>query len=123
MNQYEVIRSGHRVYGQTISELARLTGYSRNTIRKAIRGEPWGYKERSHQPFPALGEYMAIIDTWLKGDQERPRKQRHTAHRVYNRLADERGYKGSESTVRRYVRLAKMTLGIETPHAFITIRT
>jgi len=119
MDQYELIRTGNRVYGRSISELARLTGHSRNTIKKAIRGEPWGYKERSHQCFPALGEYMAFIDSCLKGDKERPRKQRHTAHRIYNRLVDERGYKGSESTVRRYVRMAKLTLGIETPHAFI----
>jgi len=119
MNQYEVIRTGYRVYGQNISELARLTGHSRNTIKKAIRGEPWGYRERSHQPFPALGDYVAIIDSWLKSDQGNPRKQRHTAHRIYHRLVGEHGYRGGESTVRRYVRLAKMTLGTETPCAFI----
>ena len=60
MDQYELVRTGYRVYGKNISELARLTGHSRNTIKKAIRGEPWGYKERSHQPFPVLGEYVAI---------------------------------------------------------------
>ena len=58
MDQYEVVRTGHRVYGQKISELARLTGHSRNTIKKAIRGEPWGYSERQHQPFPVIGEYI-----------------------------------------------------------------
>jgi hypothetical protein len=36
------------VYGQNISEMSRMTGHSRNTIKKAIRGEPWGYKERTH---------------------------------------------------------------------------
>ena len=119
MNQYELIRTGHRVYGQNISELARLTGHSRNTIKKALRGEAWGYKERSHQPFPALNNYLVIVDSWLKSDKDKPKKQRHTAHRVYNRLVDEHGYKGGESTVRRYVRLAKMTFGIDTPRAFI----
>ena len=107
------------MYGKNISELARLTGHSRNTIKKAIRGEPWGYKERSHQPFPVLGEYVAMIDSWLKGDKEKPKKQRHTAHRIYNRLVEEHGYRGSESTVRRYVRFAKMRLGIGTLRAFI----
>ena len=86
MNQYELIRTGHRVYGENISELSRLTGHSRNTIKKAIRGEPWGYKERQHQPFPALGNYMETIDSWLKSDRDKPKKQRHTAHRIYNRL-------------------------------------
>jgi len=119
MDQYELVRTGYRVYGQSISELARLTGHSRNTIKKAIRGEPWGYNERNHQPFPALGNYLATIDRWLENDKEKPPKQRHTAHRIYNRLVDEHGFKGSESTVRRYVRLAKMRLGMRVPCAFI----
>ena len=119
MDQYELVRTGYRVYGKNISELARMTGHSRNTIKKAIRGEPWGYKERNHQPFPALGDYLATIDGWLENDKSQPTKQRHTAHRIYNRLVDEHGYSGSEPTVRRYVRFAKMKLGMDKPHAFI----
>jgi transposase len=119
MDQYETIRTGYRVYGQNISEMARMTGHSRNTIKKAIRGEPWGYKERSHQPFPVLDKYLRVIDGWLTGDKDTPKKQRHTARRVYNRLVEEHGYKGSEPAVRRYVRFAKMALGIDTVCAFI----
>ena len=51
--------------------MATITGHSRNTIKKAIRGEPWGYKERSHQPFPVLEKYLAIIDGWLIGDKDK----------------------------------------------------
>ena len=112
MDQYELVRTAHRVYGQNISELARLTGHSRNTIKKAIRGEAWGYKERSRQPFPVLDGYLGIIDEWLEGDKGRPKKQRHTGRRVYNRLVEEHEYKGSESTVRRYVKFAKMRFGL-----------
>lgn len=119
MDQYELVRTGHRVYGQKISELARLTGHSRNTIKKAIRGEPWGYSERRHQPFPVIGEYMPIIDRWLEHDKTQPSKQRHTARRIYNRLRNEHDYKGSEATVRRYVECAKMRLGTNAPCAFI----
>jgi transposase len=119
MDQYEMIRTGCRVYGKNISEMARMTGHSRNTIKKAIRGEPWGYKERTHQPFPILDKYLAVIDEWLKSDKDKPKKQRHTARRIYNRLVEEQGYKGSESTVRRYVRFAKMFLGIDISRAFI----
>ena len=119
MDQYEMIRTGCRVYGKNISEMARMTGHSRNTIKKAIRGEPWGYKERSHQPFPVLGKYLTVIDGWLTSDKDKPKKQRHTARRVYNRLVEEHGYQGSETTVCRYVRFAKLSLGIDTPCAFI----
>jgi transposase len=119
MDQYEFVRTAHRVYGKNISELSRMTGHSRNTIKKAIRGEPWGYRERQHQSFPALGSYLQIIDNWLKQDKEEPKKQRHTARRVYNRLVDEHGYEGGESTVRRYVRQAKVDLGVQAPQAFV----
>ena len=53
------------------------------------------------------------------GDKDKPKKQRHTARRICNRLVEEHGYKGSEPTVRRYVRFAKMALGIDAPCAFI----
>ena len=119
MDQYELIRTGFRLYGQNISELSRLTGHSRNTIKKAIRGEPWGYRQRAHQKFPVLDQYRVIIESWLKSDRDKPRKQRHTAHRVYNRLVEEQGYSGSESGVRRHVRMVKMLLGVGTPRAFI----
>lgn len=119
MDQYEFIRTAHRVYGKSISELSRTTGHSRNTIKKAIRGEPWKYPEREHQPFPVLGNYISIIDQWLIADKEQPKKQRHTARRIYNRLVVEHGYTGGESTVRKYVRGAKSRLGIDNPNAFI----
>ena len=119
MDQYELVRTGHRVYGKTISELARLTGHSRNTIKKAIRGEPWRYKERAHQPFPVLGDCVKTIDHWLESDRDKPAKQRHTARRIYHRLVEEHGFEGSESNVRRYVRFARMRLGIDTSCVFI----
>jgi len=119
VDQYEFIRTAHRVYGKSISELSRLTGHSRNTVRKALRGEPWGYRERKKQPFPVLGPYLEIIDGWLKADKGVPKKQRHTACRIYNRLVEEHGYQGGESTVRRYVSMARMELGVNSPGAFI----
>jgi predicted transcriptional regulator len=89
MDQYELVRTSHRVYGKNISEIARLTGHSRNTIKKAIRGELWGYRERQHQPFPALEPFLKVIETWLKEDKDQPKKQRHTARRIYHRLVAE----------------------------------
>lgn len=113
MDQYEFIRTAHRIYGKNITELAKQTGHSRNTIKKAIRGEPWGYKEREYQNSPVLGPYQSIIDGWLKKDQEHSKKQRHTARRVFNRLVVEHGFTGAESTIRRYVRQARVELGLE----------
>jgi transposase len=119
VDQYELIRTAHRNYGKNISELSRMTGHSRNTIKKALRGEAWGYKERDKQPFPVLDPYLKIIDSWLEEDKKQAKKQRHTARRIYNRLVSECSFIGSESTVRRYVRFSKIKLGLDNPGAFI----
>lgn len=119
MDHYELIRTAHRAYGKSAREIARETGHSRNTVKKALEGQPWGYSPRSHQPYPVLGPYLESIDGWLRADQDAPKKQRHTAHRVYERLVDEYGFSGSESTVRHYVRQAKLRLGSARPAVFI----
>jgi transposase len=113
VDQYDLIRTSYRVYGKGVKQIARETGHSKNTIKKVIRGEYTGYKARESQPFPVLDPFRDIIDEWLANDKEQPKKQRHTAVRVYNRLKTEHGFKGAETTVRRYVRQAKQRLGID----------
>ncbi|BAC18054.1 hypothetical protein HMPREF0290_0612 [Corynebacterium efficiens YS-314] len=46
----------------------------------------------------------AIIDGWLEDDKTRPRKQRHTSKRVFDRLVAEYGYTGSYSPVQRCIK-------------------
>jgi len=121
VEQYEYIRIAHRVYGKGIRQIARDTKHSKNTIKKVLKGEYSGYKTREHQPYPVLGAYLHIIDKWLKEDKESPKKQRHTAVRIYHRLRYEHGYEGSESTVRRYVRGARIRLGVDTFQVFIPL--
>lgn len=121
VDQYELIRTAFRVYKKNISEISRETGHCRNTIKKALRGEPWEYTPRSHQPYPVLEPYLQIIDGWLESDKESPRKQRHTARRVYNRLVAVYNFSGAESTVRKYVREARIRLGVNSPAAFIPL--
>jgi len=119
VDQYEYIRTAHRVYGKTIRQIARDTGHSKNTIKKALRSQMTGYPVRVRQPYPVLGSYLHIIDRWLTADRESPRKQRHTARRIYHRLQYEHNYQGSEEAVRHYVREAKIRLGLKTDTVFI----
>ena len=119
VDQYEYIRTAHRVYGKTIRQIARDTGHSKNTIKKALRSQMTGYPVRVRQPYPVLGPYLHIIDRWLTADKESPRKQRHTARRIYHRLQYEHDYQGSEEAVRHYVREAKIRLGLKTDTVFI----
>ena len=113
VDQYDLIRTSYRVYGKGVKQIARETGHSKNTIKKVIRGEYTGYRARGRQPFPVLDPFLDIIDGWLVDDKQRPKKQRHTAVRVYNRLRTEHDFKGAETTVRRYVRQAKQRLGLD----------
>src|SRR5690606_2495181 len=60
--------------------------------------------------FPVLGPYLEIIDAWLEEDLRRPKKQRHTNVRVYQRLVEECGFTGGERTVTTYVANKKKEL-------------
>ena len=53
---------------------------------------------------PKLDGFTEIIDQWLGDDVGRPRKQRHTAKRVFDRLRDEHGFTGGYTIVKDYVR-------------------
>jgi len=121
MDQYEYVRTAYRVYGKSIHTIERETGHDRKTIRKVLRGEFGGYSQREAQPYPTLGPYLKTIDSWLEADKTAPKNQRHTAARIFYRLVNEEKFKGSESTVRRYVRKAKVRLGVNAPKAFIPL--
>ncbi len=122
VDQYDYIRTAHRVYGKKIKQIARETGHSKNTIKKVLRSEHSRYKSRIKQPFPVLGPCLKIIDKWLEDDRQRPKKQRHTAVRVYNRLKQEHGFTGAATTVSRYVRETKLRLGINAHQVFIPLQ-
>ena len=119
MDQYSYIRTAVRVYQKGIRELSKETGHSRVTIRKVLCKEHTSYAPRQRQFYPALEGYLKIIDGWLEGDKGEPRKQRHTARRIYHRLVNEHEYAGSEEAVRRYVRLTKPRLGIDGSEVFV----
>ena len=65
VDQYDLIRTSYRVYGKKIKEIARETGHSKNTIKKVLRGEYTGYKERDQQPFPVLDPYRILLTDGL----------------------------------------------------------
>lgn len=119
VEQYEYIRTAHRIYNKNVSEIARETGHSRNTVKKVLRGEYTGYSKRKTQPFPVLGPFHDVIYKWLEEDLGKPKKQRHTAKRIYTRLVKELGFTGSETTVRHYVASVKRSLGLKSSEAFV----
>lgn len=101
---FEAIRRDHRRDGLSIRELAVKHGVHRRTVRQALDSPfPPPRKPRSFAA-PKLDPAKPLIDAMLVADLDAPRKQRHTAKRVWERLVDEHGMTGlSYSTVRDYV--------------------
>lgn len=105
VGQREQIRRWYYVDGWSIRRIAREGHWDRRTIRKALRDAgPPRYTLRESRTRPVLAPYVAQIDAWLVADLTSPPKQRHTARRIFERLVEEHGFKGGESTIRRYVR-------------------
>ena len=59
---------------------------------------------------PVLDPFRAVIDQWLKEEQDRLPQRRHTAHRIYDHLVSEFTFQGGESTVRQHVHIADLAL-------------
>ena len=89
----------------SVRQICRDYGLSHHTVAKMLENvEPPGYQQGEvERPRPKLGPFLGVIDQILEGDQMAPKKQRHTAKRIFERLRDEHGYQGSESQVRRYL--------------------
>src|SRR3546814_13730813 len=51
-----------------------------------------------------LDAFVSTIEHWLEEDLKVPRKQRHTAKRVFDRLRDERGFTGGYTIIKDYMR-------------------
>lgn len=114
----ESIRKMHLREGKSIREISKTLGVSRQSVRKALTGEvKRSYVMAKPRACPAIDPYRNVILAWLDDDREAPPKQRHTARRVFNRLQEEYGFEGSESTVRRFVNRLKGS----TPEVFIPL--
>src|ERR1035438_9823761 len=93
---FEEIRRGYAA-GETIKGLAK--------------------QHRERRPLDPVKE---AIDRMLEQDQQAPRKQRHTAHRVWTRLREEDPkHVIGEPTVRRYVRQRKQEMGLGRREVFV----
>ena len=127
MEDIQQIRSLYYHQGiDNISEIARITGFDWKTVAKYLDMEdfspppPEPKDEADHSS--KLDPYKPLIDSWLIGDKKAPRKQRHTAKRVYRRLEKEvEGFSCSYRTVAAYVSEKKKALNLKRQEGYIPL--
>lgn len=108
MELYLKVRCAHFQDGLSGRKIARDFGISRDSVAKMLAySEPPGYRRTAVIKRPKLDAYADQIDQWLAEDKGRPRKQRHTAKRIFERLRDECGFDGGYTIVKDYVRSQK----------------
>lgn len=110
MDLYLKVRHAHFQDGLSGRQIARDFGISRDSVAKMLAySEPPGYRRTAPIRRPKLDAFTSQMDQWLAEDRGRPRKQRHTAKRIFERLRDECGFDGSYTIVKDYVRDWKRT--------------
>ena len=109
MHMWTEIRRRVLVEGVSKRQIQRETGLHFRTLEKILSfSEPPGYRLKVRRPQPKIGPYLERIRQIIKDDKHFPRKQRHTARRIFDCLRAE-GYTGGETQVKKAVREIKRT--------------
>ena len=120
MELFEQIRREYEHGAGTIKGVARKLGVHRRMVREAIASAIPAKRKVPVREKPKLGPVREFIDGILEADRKAPRKQRHTARRVWARLRKERPeVQIAEGTVRRYVRMRKHEMGLSGGETFV----
>ena len=115
----ERIRRAFHLEKKSIRQIAKEEGCSHDTIRGAISNDPLKpYQLTRKKPAPVFGPYQLRVEALLHQNDRLPRKQRYTAHRIFEVLREE-GYQGCESTVRHYISARKIASHI--PDVFLPL--
>jgi transposase len=101
---FEQIRRDSRVEGLSVRALAKRHRVHRRTVRQALASATPPEPARRRWQSRKIDPFVDAIDAMLRSDLTAPRKQRHTAVRVLDRLVEEHQATGlSYSTLRAYV--------------------
>ncbi|QGG46324.1 IS21 family transposase [Heliorestis convoluta] len=124
VDTYKYIKDLHIKKRESIRQISRDTGLSRQTIRKILYGsveEVTQYKRNVPPPAPLKEQYAPIIRDWIVENLTAPPKQRYTASRIFERLQEEKGFIGGASTVRGWVKEIKHELNIERIETYVPL--
>jgi transposase len=111
MEQWAEIRRRVLQEGVSKRQILRETGMHWTTLEKILaHSQPPGYRMQRLRRKPKLGPYVDRIRQILAQDRQAPKKQRHTAKRIFERLRGE-GYSGGYTTVKEVVSEIARTSG------------
>jgi transposase len=104
VDDYLKVRYAVQIEGLSKRAAARRFGIDPKTVDKMMSfSVPPGYRRTQPPVRPKLGPFIGIIDQILADDKSRPKKQQHTAKRIFERLRDEHGFAGGVTIVKDYV--------------------
>ena len=111
LDTQEFIRRAFHLEGKTIRQIERETGHCRQAIRRVISQDQPALPPALSSSFrsaPIFGPFQARVEALLSENDHLPRKQRYTAHRIFEIIQAE-GYRGCESRIRQYLAAWKET--------------
>lgn len=113
MDLFEQIRREYEFGVGTVTGVAKKLGVHRRMVREAIGSALPKPRKKTERPRFKLMTAVSFIDAVLEADRKAPRKQRHTARRIWQRIQDEiPECRICQRTVRQYVHDRKQTLGL-----------
>ena len=120
MELFEEIRREYEFGVGSIAGVAKKLGVHRRMVREAIASALPKPRKTTSRSRWRLGPAVDFIHGILEGDRKAPRKQRHTAHRIWKRIQQELpDCEVGERSVRQYVQGRKREMGWETRETFV----
>jgi len=109
VDMYARVRRAVQVEDMSVPRASREFGLGHKSVRKMLMDSvPPRYQRTKPVARPKLGPWLEVIDQILQEEESQPKKQRHRAKRIYDRLKGEHSFAGGYTIVKDYVPRARL---------------